>query len=138
MTKEPAYTDPFWLQLDTDGEASVRDGLLNHKWGEGGNRKAKAKEWLLQQERSRTSAFMAEQIEIARSAKDAALDAASAASRAADAASRAADTAERAFAASERGNQKSNKIAIVALIIAAIAALAQIIGAFIGQSPPHP
>lgn len=69
--------DEFLRQLDELGEAEVEIRIAQRVYGN--RRKALAEQWLANQERSRNESSQAEQIEIARSAKDAAWEAARAA-----------------------------------------------------------
>jgi hypothetical protein len=115
--------DVFYAQLEEDGEEKVRDNLLSKRYGDVSNKKAFAEEWLAQRERARNEASQSEQIEIARSAKDAAWEAAAAAREAAAAARLAADEARE----QSRIARAANTRATIALIIATLGVIASII-----------
>lgn len=112
----------FWAELEALGEEQVRERLATKRYGNVGDRKALAEEWLRVQEESRKDASQSAQIEIARSAKDAAWSAAEAAS---EAASEAREHSRIARAANTR--------ATIALIIAAASAIAAVMGVLLGQ-----
>lgn len=86
MAQETYTKEQFWGQLDALGEDTVRVRLATHAYGDGGDRRALVEEWLRRQnqrrateESDRSAAASAEQIRIARSAKNAAWAAAMAA-----------------------------------------------------------
>jgi len=107
--------EEFWAKLDATGEEQIRLNLgrdvygmpkaAHHVW---------ATEWLRQHDQARSDASHSEQIDIARSAKDAAWSAANAAREAAAEA------------------KKANMIATLALIAAIPAIAISIIAIFLG------
>jgi hypothetical protein len=115
--------DVFYAELEEAGEETVRDNLLAKRYGDVSNKKAFAEEWLAQKARARNESSQSEQIEIARSAKDAAWEAASAARVAADEARE-----------QSRIARAANTRATIALIIATFGAIVSIIVPLI--SPP--
>ncbi|MFO1242739.1 MAG: hypothetical protein U1E36_06010 [Rickettsiales bacterium] len=72
MTKSTYTKEEFWAELEALGEEEVRVRIVTKKYGDVGDKLALAKEWLESQERRRSDASHAEQIHIARSAKNAA------------------------------------------------------------------
>jgi hypothetical protein len=117
----------LFAELEALGEAEVRIGVAKHIYGNATRKRLLVDEWLRSKERTRAEASASEEIEIARSAKDAAWEAAEAASRAATAAERAADTADRAAVIAKAANAR----ATIAIILTAIMAAAAVIGLFL-------
>ena len=96
----------FYDGFERDGEDAVRHNLALGRYGE--ERRRLAQEWIRRKEATRADASNSEQIEIARSAKEAAWEAARAANIA-------------------------NTIAKAALVIAIIAAITAIGALFVGH-----
>ena len=95
----------IWTICEERGEEWVREGVAQCRWGE--RNLPFVQLWLERRESARNDASNAEQIDIARSAKDAAWEAA-------------------------RAAKSANTIATLALIAAVIAIAVSILGAFLG------
>jgi len=105
-----AEKEEFWAELDEVGETEVRVRLATKIYGDINNKGSLAREWLMRKDQARESArelrneaSRVEQIDIARSAKDAAWAAA-------------------------RAAEKANTRATIALIIATISTIIAIVG----------
>ncbi|WP_424363575.1 hypothetical protein [Methylocystis parvus] len=119
--------EKLFKQFERWGELKVRADVAIKKYPEHAH--TSALRWLrgIDEARERAAAdIAAEQLEIARSAKDAAWAAAKEAERASSAAERASSAAERQAAAAERADTKA-LIAIIIAIVSAATAIASII-----------
>ncbi|WP_156932372.1 hypothetical protein [Mesorhizobium sp. LNJC391B00] len=79
MAQETFTKESFWAELDKLGESEVRTRVVTKRYGEVGQKRALAEDWLQDLDRNRASLSNLEQIRIARSAKNAAWAAAVAA-----------------------------------------------------------
>jgi len=80
MARETFTKEEFWAELDALGEEEVRTRtFVKHQFGDVGDKRALAEEWLSQKGSERSERSNAEQMRIARSAKNAAWAAAIAA-----------------------------------------------------------
>jgi hypothetical protein len=115
--------DRFIASLESAGLEEVRTRLATDRYGEAGNRRAIAENWVRQKER--------EAEESAQRVRDATqVSQAETAARAVNEARRAADAADRAAEAAEeqaRQAQKANRIAATALVVAIAAAIMSLI-----------
>jgi hypothetical protein len=110
-----------FAEFEADGEETVRNNLALGKYREENRRYAER--WIEIRERSKIDASNAEQLDIARSAKNAAVEAAAAARVAADAALEQAAAAREANAVAK----EANTITRIALLIAIVAAVGAIL-----------
>ena len=116
MAPEKFTAEHFYATLEELGEAKVRERLATGAWGKLGPKVELANVWVDEKDRARASASESEQIEIARSAKEAAWVAAEAAR-------------ESAIEASEasRFAKAANIRTTIMLIITAISVIATIV-----------
>lgn len=110
MPQETFTAEQFWKKLDDIGEDKVRENIVAGRYSTANKKLQLAEEWVRRKVQSRNDERETESLEIAASARDAAVDAA----RAAEAA---------ASAAEEQANRarEANNIAKAALIIAIVA-----------------
>lgn len=112
MAPERFTPEEFWAGLEELGEHEVRTRINAGKYSNLNRKLQLAQQWLDDKERLRSEVSQAEEIDIARSAKDAAWAAAEQAREA------------------NRQAKMANRIAIAALIVAIIAAICAIISLF--------
>lgn len=122
-----------WKQFDELGDKKVRQNLATY----GEDRSKLAREWLAIDADRKMESSMAEQLSIARDAKDAAVSAATTAAEALSAARDAASAAQDSAATARlqlKTAQAANTRATIALVVAAVAAIASVIIPFIRPS----
>src|SRR3990172_2933812 len=76
MARETFTRESFWAELEELGEEEVRTRVSTGTYSSGNKKRELAQQWLSDSERARNEASQSEQIDIARSAKDAAWEAA--------------------------------------------------------------